>query len=111
MNILKLLVNISLKKQIKRDFSSLNLDTQQGRNEGGQGPHYPRRWITMAHLFRKVHLLPKALRFEHEGAKLASCPERHITSLCPWHPSRLIKQIWVKKHAVGALDPRPSTVT
>jgi len=43
MNILKLLVNISLKKQIKRDFSSLNLDTQQGRNEGGQGPHYPRR--------------------------------------------------------------------
>jgi len=77
-------VNISLqKKKIKRDFSSLNLDTQQGRNEGGKGTQYTGRRITMAHLFRKVHLLPKDLRFEHGGIKLASCPERHLTSLHP----------------------------
>jgi len=51
------------KKQIKQELSSLSLDTQQGRNE-------PRRRITIAHLFQKVHLLPKDLRFEHGGAKL-----------------------------------------
>jgi len=28
-----------------------------------------------------VHLLPKDLRFEHGGAKRASCPGRHIISL------------------------------
>ena len=34
--------------------------------------------------FNTVHLLPKDLRFEHGGAKLASCPGRHLTSLRPW---------------------------
>jgi len=34
--------------------------------------------------FNTVHLVPKDLGFEHEGgAKLASCPERHLTSLRP----------------------------
>jgi len=33
--------------------------------------------------FNKVHLLPKVLRFEHSGVKLASCPGRHLTSLPP----------------------------
>jgi len=33
--------------------------------------------------FNTVHLLPKDLRFEHGGAKLASCPGRHLTSLRP----------------------------
>ena len=33
--------------------------------------------------FSAVHLLPKDLRFEHEGAKLASCPRRHLTLLRP----------------------------
>jgi len=37
--------------------------------------------------FNIVHLLPKGLRSEHGGAKLASCPGRHLTSLrlysCP----------------------------
>jgi len=33
--------------------------------------------------FNTVHLLPKVLRFEHGGAKLASCPGRHLTSLRP----------------------------
>jgi len=30
-----------------------------------------------------VHLLPKDLRFEHEGAKLDSCTGSHLTSLRP----------------------------
>jgi len=34
--------------------------------------------------FNSIHLHPKDLRFEHEGAKLASCTGRHLTSLCPW---------------------------
>jgi len=33
--------------------------------------------------FNTVHLLPKGLKFEHEGAKLASCPGRCPTSLRP----------------------------
>ena len=31
-----------------------------------------------------VNLLPEELRFEHEGAKLSSCPGHHLTSLRPW---------------------------
>ena len=34
--------------------------------------------------FNAVHLLPKDLRFEHRGAKLASCPGNHLTLLRPW---------------------------
>jgi len=34
--------------------------------------------------FNTVHFLPKDLRFEPGGAKLASCPGRHLTSLRPW---------------------------
>jgi len=34
-------------------------------------------------VFNTVHLLPKDRRFEHGGAKLASCPGRHLTSLRP----------------------------
>jgi len=33
--------------------------------------------------FNTVHLLPKDLRFEHGGAKLAPCPGRCLTSLRP----------------------------
>ena len=29
--------------------------------------------------FNTVHLLPEDLRFENGGAKLASCPGRHLT--------------------------------
>jgi len=36
-------------------------------------------------------LLPKDLRFEHGGAKLVSCPRRHLTSLRPC-TSRLSSQ-------------------
>jgi len=35
------------------------------------------------HFFKTVHLLPKDLRFEHGGAKLVSCPRRHLTTLHP----------------------------
>ena len=44
--------------------------------------------------FSRVYLGPKDLRFGHGGAKLASCPERHLNSLrpsmrgklpSPWH--------------------------
>jgi len=31
-----------------------------------------------------MNLLPIDLRFEHGGAKLASCPGRHLNSLRPW---------------------------
>jgi len=34
--------------------------------------------------FNTVHVFPKDLRFEHGGAKLDSCPGRHLTSLRPW---------------------------
>jgi len=34
--------------------------------------------------FNTEHLLPKDIRFKHGGAKLASCPGRHLTSLCLW---------------------------
>jgi len=33
--------------------------------------------------FNTVHFLPEDLRFENGGAKLASCPERHLASLRP----------------------------
>jgi len=31
--------------------------------------------------FNTIHLLPKDLMFEHGGAKLVSCPGRHLTSV------------------------------
>jgi len=34
-------------------------------------------------LFKTVHLFPKDLRFEHGGAKLVSCPRRHLILLHP----------------------------
>jgi len=34
--------------------------------------------------FNTVHLFSKDFRFEHGGAKLASCPGRHLTSLRTW---------------------------
>ena len=56
-----------------------------------RGTKFPGRWITTgapkspnnvaSTFFNTVHLLPKDLRFEHWGAKLASCPGRHLASL------------------------------
>jgi len=67
---------------------------------GGQGGRkFPGRRVTMGRritagaskssknvtstFFNTVNLLPKELRFEHGGVKLASCPGRHLTSLRP----------------------------
>ena len=35
--------------------------------------------------FNTVHLLPKDLRFKHGGAKIFSCPRKHLTSVRPCH--------------------------
>ena len=60
-----------------------------------RGAQFPGRQITTeapkspnnvrSTFFNTVNLLPKELRFEHGGAKLASCPRRHLTSLRPWY--------------------------
>ena len=39
--------------------------------------------------FNTVHLLPKDLMFKNVGAKLVSCPERHLTSVRPWEVTHL----------------------
>jgi len=46
--------------------------------------------------FNTVHFLPKELRFEHWGARLASCPGRHLTSLRPcWKSHPRWRVSWV----------------
>ena len=65
----------------------------QRRNEGEQGGRNSpgaeslrgrRKVLTMSKVLSlAAHLLPKDLRFEHGGAKLVSCPGRHLTSLHP----------------------------
>jgi len=71
----------------------------QGRNDGARAaiPRAPNLYGDAERLrgapknlnnvtstfFSKVLLLPKDLRFEHGGAKLASCTGRHLTSLRP----------------------------
>jgi len=65
----------------------------RGRNEGDKGAQFPGHRITVAGaeksqqctsaFFNTVNLLPKDLGFEHGGAKLVFCPERHLTSLRP----------------------------
>jgi len=51
----------------------------------GERPRAPKSSYNVTSPFiSTVRLLPKDLRFEHGGAKLVSCPGRHLTSLCPW---------------------------
>ena len=80
----------------------------QGHNEGEKWAQLPGRRITIGSaespsnvtstFFKTVHLLPKDLRFEHGGAKLASCPGRHLTSSRPFTHFRsrlnLINRNW-----------------
>ena len=40
--------------------------------------------IVTSTFFNAIDLLPKDLRFEHWGARLVSCPGRHLTSLRPF---------------------------
>ena len=70
----------------------------QERNKGGKIPQEPNHyggdeWLRGAPkspnnvtstFFNTVHLLPKDLRYEHGGAKLASYHGSHLTSLHPW---------------------------
>ena len=55
------------------------------RGEGETIPREPKSPTNVTSTsFNTVHWLPNAIRFEHGGAKLASCPGRHQASLCPW---------------------------
>jgi len=51
--------------------------------------------------FNTVHLLPNGLKFEHEGAKLASCPWRHQTS---FHPCLIIYSFSIIRDKMTALN-------
>jgi len=50
--------------------------------------------------FNTVNLLPKDFMFEHWGAKLASCPARHLTSLRPCQ----CLSCWFKKSLLRSLQ-------
>jgi len=80
----------------------IRLPLLQGRNEGGvKGPQFPGRRIVAggrgmpkspnnvtSTFLHTIHLLPKDLRFEYRGAKLAYCPERnHVTPLALVEPA------------------------
>jgi len=54
-----------------------------GDAESLRGPPKSLNNVTST-FFNKGHLLPKDLKFEHGGAKLAPCHGRHPNSLCPW---------------------------
>jgi len=81
----------SLRPGIMRDQLQISGTALQGRNEGGKGAQLPGRRIIAggaenpnsitSAFFNTLHLLPKDLRFEHGGAKVSSCPGRHLTSL------------------------------
>ena len=76
----------------------------RGVTTGGRGAQFPGRRIPMgapkspnnvtSTFFNTVHLVPKDLRFEHGGVKLASCPGRHLSSLRPWSTCSLKYEIW-----------------
>jgi len=52
-----------------------------------------------------VHLLPKDLRFSHGGAKLTSCPGRHLTSLRPCSHAKQIRDLDEFEYQVKAALP------
>ena len=83
-----------------RNFSRFLLHITTGVTRGGLGgtiplvPNHcggPKSHNVISTFFNTVNLLPKGLRFEHGGAKLVSCPKRHLTSLRPC-TSRLSSQ-------------------
>jgi len=61
---------------------NVNSPATQGRNEGGKGDTIPRAPNHFGDAI-KFQQCPKDLRFKHRGAKPASCPGRHLTSLRP----------------------------
>ena len=56
--------------------------------------------------FYAVYLLPKDLRFEHGGVNLASCPGRHLNSLRPCAPSKLVGGIRFPQGSCRRLERR-----
>jgi len=71
-----------------------------GAYRGGKGQNDPcaeslgsRKRQYCKYCLQYVNVLPKDLKFEHRGAKLVSCPGRHLTSVRPWcrvrHRSKL----------------------
>ena len=78
----------------------LSTTLTRGITKAARGAQFPGRPVTMtapndyrspkshnnvtSTFFNTLHLLPKYLTFERGGAKLASFPGRHLTSLCPW---------------------------
>ena len=87
-----------LMRMFLKQGRNLQYDVTRGVTRGPRGAQFTGRRITMgvpknsnnvtSTLFITVHLLPKDFRFELGGAKLASFPERHLTSL----RSRLLQQ-------------------
>jgi len=76
--------------------------TTMGVTKGGKGDTIPgtgnhygdAQWLRGSlKILNAMHLLPKDLRFKKWGAKRASWPGRHITSLCPWWQQCLKKFI------------------
>ena len=57
------------------------------------------RCVTRGKGFNTAYWLPRKLSFEHRGAKLASCPGRHLASLRPWllHVSTFKQQVTTKR--------------
>jgi len=94
----------------------------QGRNEGGKGPQCPGLRISVgvekSQQCRKYFLhystfTSERLRFEHGGAKLVSCPGRHLTSIRPCMRQRWFRfttcarfsfQIWSYNFRVNKND-------
>jgi len=68
--------------------SALLIRLCQGCNKEGKGDTVPREPKSPNNVastfFSAVHLFPKDLMSEHGGAKLVSCPGRHLTSVHPW---------------------------
>ena len=64
-----------------RGPNSPGTESLWGRRISAGGAENPNS--TTSTFFNTVNFLPKDLRFEHGGAKVASCPGRHLASLRP----------------------------
>ena len=81
---------------------------RRGVTRGARGQQFPgpRKFSNATSTFNTVHLLPKELRFEYGGAKLASCPGRRLTPLRPWVHASLIPS-----HRYQTLQWNPKVTT
>ena len=102
---------------------NMSLRPGQGRNEGEHNSLGPKSlWglrmtagvqaspnnVTST-FFNTVNLLPKEIRFERRGAKLASCSGHHLTSLRPWG---LVSPVLLQMtEEIWRLRPSPETDT